>query len=40
MELIRFDDVDFSYLSDEEENHEEIEVIKKLNLSKIGRAHV
>ena len=33
MELIRFDDVDFSYLSDEEENHEEIEVIKKLNLS-------
>jgi len=33
MELIRFDDVDFSYISDEEENHEEIEVIKKLNLS-------
>ena len=33
MELIRFDDVDFSYLSDEEEKHEEIEVIKKLNLS-------
>ncbi|MDE6384815.1 MAG: ATP-binding cassette domain-containing protein [Eubacterium sp.] len=33
MELIRFDDVDFSYLSDDEENHEEIEVIKNLNLS-------
>ena len=25
MELIRFDDVDFSYLSDEEENHEGIQ---------------
>ncbi|MDE7124020.1 MAG: energy-coupling factor transporter ATPase [Eubacterium sp.] len=30
---MRFDDVDFSYISDDEENHEEIEVIKNLNLS-------
>ena len=33
MELIRFENVDFSYVSDEtEENREEIEVIKNLNL--------